>query len=463
MKRNACIIISAVMMGMTVLPPSDCILPGLSATAEAASVKLDAPTGARTSAKYRSGSYTVTLRWDKVKGADGYQVYIYDEAKGKFVAYKKVKGTTALYNDADATVTYRFKVAAYKKSSSGIVCGKLSKEFLCESTEVEEEPPEEFDIVPTVGKTSDLEAPKNIRLIKATANSLTLKWDVVPGADRYYVEYFSDSYRRSAEEEDADFVRNLVTCDTNSITVKDLETDEKYAFIVYAAEDKQGDEVNGKRSGEMLFSTEGVVTKPSSPSSARFSYFSGQYGVISWNSPENTDSFTYALYEGDKCICSERTTETAAALTGLKKDTTYSFRVAASNKKGSSEYYHYTFSTSAQKDRLPDPEAYGYELKTDFPFYNGNIVFGKTCSYSEIGDKLTEGEYPDNDYVKHMFDNGLKPKNNRREYLKDAKLPNLIVTKIVICRDGKDLYEYYTCCYFKDRDNIELRLVIKVL
>ncbi|MDD7429270.1 MAG: fibronectin type III domain-containing protein [Oscillospiraceae bacterium] len=70
---------------------------------------------------------TVTLSWDKVKGAYGYRVYKYDAAKKKFVTYKSLKVNKIVINNLEEGSTYRFKVATLVKNGKSYKAGTASK------------------------------------------------------------------------------------------------------------------------------------------------------------------------------------------------------------------------------------------------------------------------------------------------------------------------------------------------
>ncbi|MCM1524766.1 MAG: fibronectin type III domain-containing protein [Ruminococcus sp.] len=84
--------------------------------------KLDAPSDIKASAS----SDSVTLTWDKVKGADAYSVYKYDSSDKKFKSYKSVTGTSCKVTGLTKGVTYSFKVAALVKSGGKYVLQELS-------------------------------------------------------------------------------------------------------------------------------------------------------------------------------------------------------------------------------------------------------------------------------------------------------------------------------------------------
>lgn len=86
---------------------------------------LAAPTGIK-SAKTKN---TVTLTWDATSGADAYRVYIYDSSTGEYEQYKDVSGTKCTVSGLKSGTTYKFKVAALKKSNGKYKAGKRSKEI----------------------------------------------------------------------------------------------------------------------------------------------------------------------------------------------------------------------------------------------------------------------------------------------------------------------------------------------
>jgi ribosomal protein S19 len=80
-----------------------------------------------TSVSLKLSGKTAVVSWNKISGADGYQIYYSTSKNGK---YKKLKSTSALsYKKSGLTSgkKYYFKVRAYKKTSAGTVYGEFSK------------------------------------------------------------------------------------------------------------------------------------------------------------------------------------------------------------------------------------------------------------------------------------------------------------------------------------------------
>lgn len=81
-----------------------------------AATEPDEVEGLKASAKTKT---SVTLKWNPVKRAKGYQVYIYSASKGKYVRKTAVTGTTAKITGRKEGTSYKFKVRAYFKEADG--------------------------------------------------------------------------------------------------------------------------------------------------------------------------------------------------------------------------------------------------------------------------------------------------------------------------------------------------------
>lgn len=88
--------------------------------------KLAAPTGLTASARTQK---TVTLKWNTVKGADGYRVYKYNVSKGKFLKYKDVTKATCKVSGLKAGTTYKFMVASLVMKNGKYVVQNKSTEY----------------------------------------------------------------------------------------------------------------------------------------------------------------------------------------------------------------------------------------------------------------------------------------------------------------------------------------------
>ena len=65
--------------------------------------------------KVKAGKKKATIRWNKVKGADGYTVLYKTKAKGSWKKLKNIKKTSYTKTKLKSGKTYYFTVKAYKK------------------------------------------------------------------------------------------------------------------------------------------------------------------------------------------------------------------------------------------------------------------------------------------------------------------------------------------------------------
>ena len=69
---------------------------------------------------------SLSLKWDKVRNAKGYQVYMYDKAQGKYVKKVVVSKNSAKISSLSANTSYSFKVRAYWKCDGKYYYGEFS-------------------------------------------------------------------------------------------------------------------------------------------------------------------------------------------------------------------------------------------------------------------------------------------------------------------------------------------------
>ena len=91
-------------------------------TAESMPQKLPAPENVTGEADTNK----IVLTWDKVEGAIGYRVYMYDPATGKYKSYKSVKSTKCTVIELESGTEYSFRVAALDVLGGKYIPGKAS-------------------------------------------------------------------------------------------------------------------------------------------------------------------------------------------------------------------------------------------------------------------------------------------------------------------------------------------------
>lgn len=72
---------------------------------------------------------SITLYWDKAKGATNYRVYIYDNKKQEFRIYRRTPRTTMTVKGLKKDTRYIFKIMSYKKIENSVAFGDFSREY----------------------------------------------------------------------------------------------------------------------------------------------------------------------------------------------------------------------------------------------------------------------------------------------------------------------------------------------
>ena len=166
----------------------------------AAAASLAAPDGIKT---VERDDDEITLKWNEVKGASGYEIYRYSATYDKWI---EVERTSNTYDEVDNLLSasvYTFKVRAFTQDASGkYIYSDFSAPFK------------------TATSPKDV---NNLRVSSKTKTSVTLKWNAVKRADKYQVY----SYEKSTGE-----WKRLITTSKTSYTASGLSSGTSYKFKV---------------------------------------------------------------------------------------------------------------------------------------------------------------------------------------------------------------------------------------
>lgn len=121
---------------------------------------------------------SVQMKWNKVTGASGYEIYRYHTTKKKYERIARVSsGKTTSFTDKNrkSLTTYCYKIRAYRTVEGTTVRGEFSD----------------------VKKISTIPGQiKNLKVKKRTKTALTLNWKKISGADGYEVYRYHEGKKK---------------------------------------------------------------------------------------------------------------------------------------------------------------------------------------------------------------------------------------------------------------------------
>lgn len=219
----AAVLAAALSVGSIAAPVS--VVP-VGIVAEAATKKAELPAPENIAGKVSKDS--IVLTWDKVEGADGYRVYMYDTETKKFKKYKTVAGTKCTVKDLEKGKTYYFKVATLTKSGKSYVKKGISSKVTVKmtakkTTSSSSKPAEKKAVITEWGEA----------MYPEKHGAALTNFDIEDGCIFYYY-YFDDV-------KDIDkYLSYLESCGCKLVHDKDLEKSDSVdiAINVYDSEGK---------------------------------------------------------------------------------------------------------------------------------------------------------------------------------------------------------------------------------
>lgn len=137
---------------------------------------------------------TITLKWNKVTGADGYRIYKYNSSTKKYEKLKDVTTTSYKISNLKAGTGYKYKVRAYTKDD-GTIWGSYS------------------DVFATATKCK---TPSITKISSTTKGKAALTWSNVSGESGYQVYY--SSKKDSGYKKVASYKVNVVKGSKSKLT-----------------------------------------------------------------------------------------------------------------------------------------------------------------------------------------------------------------------------------------------------
>ncbi|MBQ8503576.1 MAG: fibronectin type III domain-containing protein [Clostridia bacterium] len=259
----------------------------------------------------------VTLKWNKVKNADYYTVYLYENGKYRHKANVTTNKYT-LTGLKDAT-GQKVRIRAYIKATTGAQKGdRATYSFVTKAKTIEK-----------------------LSISNQTAVSYTLKWSASSeSVNRYKVYKYNSSTKK---------YKLIATTSKLSVSVKNLTpgTTDKYYVIPYVMKDGKV-YTQGSRSEVFSFNTKLRKTKSFSVSARTKNSI-----TLKWQKVENAT--TYRIYQYDpakgKYVHVANSTSTSFKVKSLKRNTSYKFKIRAIRNSGGVRYYGYYSSAITSKTK----------------------------------------------------------------------------------------------------------------
>ena len=249
------------------------------------------------------------VNWSKNANADGYIVEMYQG--GKWVRVAKItNNSTTTFRKAglSASTVYKFRVRAYKMSGKTAVYGAYSTELAARTN-------------PSVMTGAKLSG--------RAADALRINWSKNASADGYIVEmYQGNKWLRVAK---------ITNNNTTTFRKAGLKASSVYKFRVRAYKMSGKTALYGNYSATVT-----ARTNPSAVTGVKIGGTAKDALRVNWTKNASAQGYIVEMYQGGKWVRVAKITNgntTTFRKAGLKKSTTYKFRVCAYYMSGKTALY----------------------------------------------------------------------------------------------------------------------------
>ncbi len=253
-------------------------------------------------------SNALRLNWTKNDTADGYIIEMYKN--GKWARVKKITSnatTTYRVTGLAGGTTYKFRMRAYKMDgTTALYSGYTSTVSACTN-------------------------PANVTDLKLggrASNALRLNWTKNTCADGYIVEQYKDGKWVR--------IKKITSNATTTYRVAGLKASTQYKFRVRAYK------MSGSTALYSGYTNLSAYTNPSAVSNLKITGKAGTALRLGWSKNTSADGYIIEMYSGGKWVRIAKITSNATLTyrkAGLKKGTTYKFRVRTYNMVGKTALY----------------------------------------------------------------------------------------------------------------------------
>ena len=244
------------------------------------------------------------LRFSKVAGAEGYEIWQYDNAKLKWIYVGASETTSYTVGSLSPQSTYRFKIRAYHTVNGAKLCGAFSAEATAQTL-----------MAPVSG----------LRFDSATGTTLVFSWNPISTASGYRVE------KRELDETAAQTVSAVQTVVGGRVQATLSSLKENTAYVV-SVRPLYGSAIGTEQTLLMK-------TAPAKPQNVKAAKATGGIS-LSWPAVAGAEGYEVSKFiSGNNWKTLGHTTECSFADSDVLTDTSYSYRIRAYYEIGDTKCY----------------------------------------------------------------------------------------------------------------------------
>lgn len=238
-------------------------------------------------------SDSATLSWNRVLGADGYNIYRYDDASAGWEFYDTAEDNCSVIRNLNLGTAYKFAVTAYAETEEGRIESEISG-----SVQVAVRPPKVT----------------NLKASSVTASSVKLTWKSVGRAVKYEVYSIKNGKETLYK-----------TISSTNITVTSLSGVSDYEFRVRAliSDNLYGDFSDSVKIRTLPSKVTGIKTDSVTTSSIK----------LSWKKNSTATHYVVYILRGGEWERYPMTANNFLTVKELKSGTKYKFKIRAYNSK----------------------------------------------------------------------------------------------------------------------------------
>ena len=152
---------------------------------------------------YKVTYNSLSLKWNKVTGATGYEIYVSDNEAGTFEKLATVKRTTYVHKKLELGKAYYYQIRAVRKDYTTVFSE-------------------------TVKGTPEYEKLSGLKAVGTSTSSIRISWRRVLG-----LTYVVERYNTEADAKNRTNIKNSIESGAASVTDKELRSGRTYYYMVY--------------------------------------------------------------------------------------------------------------------------------------------------------------------------------------------------------------------------------------